>query len=80
MRARVVGITSDGRLIFRSSSGRTVIVTPGSEGENELAPSRRRRDFIPRRATNSTRRRNRFRRIIFLTTRHRAGKLETGTS
>ena len=47
MRARVVGITSDGRLIFRSSSGRTVIVTPGSECEDELAPSRRRRDFIP---------------------------------
>ena len=47
MRARVVGITSDGRLIFRSSSGRTVIVTPGSEGEDELAPSRRRRDFVP---------------------------------
>ena len=47
MRARVVGITSDGRLIFRSSSGRRVIVTPGSEGENELAPSRR-RDFTPR--------------------------------
>ena len=47
MRARVVGITSDGRLLFRSSSGRTVIVTPGSEGEDELAPSRRRRDFIP---------------------------------
>jgi serine/threonine protein kinase len=47
MRARVVGITSDGRLIFRSSSGRTVIVTPGSEGEDGLAPSRRRRDFVP---------------------------------
>jgi serine/threonine protein kinase len=47
MRARVVGITSDGRLIFRSSSGRTMIVTPGSEGENEVAPSRRRRDFVP---------------------------------
>ena len=47
MRARVVGITSDGRLIFRSSSGRTVIVTPGSESEDELAPSRRRRDFVP---------------------------------
>ncbi len=46
-RARVVGITSDGRLIFRLSSGRTVIVTPGSESENELAPSRRRRDFVP---------------------------------
>jgi serine/threonine protein kinase len=48
MRARVVGITSDGRLIFRSSSGRTLIVTPGSEDENEFAPSRRRRDFTPR--------------------------------
>src|SRR4029453_7830312 len=46
-RARVVGITSDGRLIFRSTSGRTVIVTPGSEGEDELAPSRRRREFVP---------------------------------
>jgi serine/threonine protein kinase len=48
MRARVVGITSDGRLIFRSSSGRRVIVTPGSESEDELVPSRRRRDFTPR--------------------------------
>jgi serine/threonine protein kinase len=48
MRARVVGITSDGRLIFRSSSGRTVIVTPGSEGEDELVPSRRRRGLTPR--------------------------------
>ena len=47
MRARVVGITSDGRLIFRSSSGRTMIVTPGSGNGNELAPSRRRRDFVP---------------------------------
>jgi hypothetical protein len=47
MRARVVGITSDGRLIFRSSSGRRVIVTPGSEGEDELAPSRRRGDLVP---------------------------------
>ena len=47
MRARVVGITSDGRLIFRSSSGRKVIVTPGSEGQDELAPSRRRGDSVP---------------------------------
>ena len=47
MRARVVGITSDGRLIFRSSSGRRVIVTPGSEGQDELAPSRRRGDSVP---------------------------------
>jgi hypothetical protein len=34
-------------LIFRLSSGRTMIVTPGSEGESEVAPSRRRRDFVP---------------------------------
>jgi serine/threonine protein kinase len=47
VRARVVGITSDGRLIFRLSTGRTVIVTPGSGNGNELAPSRRRRDFVP---------------------------------
>lgn len=46
MRARVVGITSDGRLIFRSSSGRTVIVTPGSE-EDALGPRRRSRGLIP---------------------------------
>jgi serine/threonine protein kinase len=46
-RARVVGITSDGRLIFRLSSGRTMIVTPGSENEDEIAPSRRRRAFTP---------------------------------
>jgi serine/threonine protein kinase len=46
-RARVIGITSDGRLIFRLSSGRTMIVTPGSESEDEIAPSRRRRDSIP---------------------------------
>jgi serine/threonine protein kinase len=48
VRARFVGITPDGRLIFRLPSGRTVIATPGSEGENELVPSRRRRDFTPR--------------------------------
>jgi hypothetical protein len=48
MRARFVGITPDGRLIFRLPSGRTVIATPGSEGENEFVPSRRRRDFTPR--------------------------------
>ena len=39
-RARMVGITSDGRLIYRLPSGRTKIVAPDS-GEDELAPRRR---------------------------------------
>ena len=39
MRARFVGITSDGRLILRLPSGRTVIATPGSEDE-DIAPRR----------------------------------------
>jgi hypothetical protein len=39
-RARMMGITSDGRLIYRLPSGRTKIVAPDS-GENELAPRRR---------------------------------------
>jgi len=43
MRARFVGITSDGRLIFRLPSGRTVIATPGSENEDNVAPRRQRR-------------------------------------
>ena len=43
MRARFVGITSDGRLIFRLPSGRTVIATPGSENEDDIAPRRQRR-------------------------------------
>jgi serine/threonine protein kinase len=47
VRARFVGITHDGRLIFRLPSGRTVIATPGSEGENDLGPRRRSRAFIP---------------------------------
>src|SRR5260370_14251882 len=38
-RARVVGITSDGKLIFRLPSGRRVIVAPDSD-ENESAPQR----------------------------------------
>jgi hypothetical protein len=36
----MVGITSDGRLIYRLPSGRTRIVAPDS-GEDELAPRRR---------------------------------------
>ena len=43
MRARFVGITSDGRLILRLPSGRTVIATPGSEDEDQIAPRRQRR-------------------------------------
>jgi hypothetical protein len=43
--SRVVGITPDGRLIFRLPSGRTVIVAPDEE---EFAPRHRSRDFIDR--------------------------------
>ena len=44
-RARVVGITSDGRLIFRLPSGRTAIVAPDSN-ENEFVPRRHSRHYI----------------------------------
>jgi len=47
MRVRMVGITSDGRLIYRLPSGRTRIVAPDS-GENEFAPRRHRRTIIQR--------------------------------
>jgi serine/threonine protein kinase len=40
--ARVVGITSDGKLIFRLPSGRRVIVAPDSD-EDQSAPRRQRR-------------------------------------
>jgi serine/threonine protein kinase len=42
MRVRMVGITSDGRLIYRLPSGRTRVVAPDSE-ENQFAPRRHRR-------------------------------------
>jgi hypothetical protein len=45
MRGRVVGITSDGRLIFRLPSGRTAIVAPDEE---EFLPRRHRRAMIDR--------------------------------
>ncbi len=41
-RARVVGITSDGKLIFRLPSGRRMIVAPDSD-EDQIAPRRQRR-------------------------------------
>jgi hypothetical protein len=41
-RARMVGITSDGRLIYRLPSGRTKIVAPDS-GEDSVGPRRRSR-------------------------------------
>jgi serine/threonine-protein kinase len=47
VRARVVGITSDGRLVLRLPSGRTAIVSPDSEHE-ELMPRRHRRTVIER--------------------------------
>ncbi len=47
MRVRMVGITSDGRLIYRLPSGRTRIVAPDS-GEDQFVPRRRRRVPIQR--------------------------------
>jgi hypothetical protein len=47
IRGRVVGITSDGRLIYRLPSGRTAIVAPDSE-EDQFVPRRRRRVLIER--------------------------------
>jgi hypothetical protein len=46
-RAQMVGITSDGRLIYRLPSGRTRVVAPDSD-EGEFAPRRHRRVFIDR--------------------------------
>jgi serine/threonine protein kinase len=45
VRSRVVGITSDGRLILRLPSGRTAIVAPDEDGS---APRHRSRVFIDR--------------------------------
>jgi Protein kinase domain len=45
VRARVIGITSDGRLIMRLPSGRTAIIAPDEE---ESAPRHRSRVFIDR--------------------------------
>jgi serine/threonine protein kinase len=45
VRSRVVGITSDGRLIFRLPSGRTAIVAPD---EDNVVPRHRRRVLIDR--------------------------------
>ena len=47
--AHFVGATPDGRLIMRLPSGRAVIVTPGSNDEEDFVPSYRyRRRFIDR--------------------------------
>ena len=45
--AQMVGITSDGKLIYRLPSGRTRVVAPDS-GEDEFIPRRHRRMFIGR--------------------------------
>jgi serine/threonine protein kinase len=45
--AQMVGITSDGRLIYRLPSGRTRVVAPDSD-EGEFAPRRHSRVFIDR--------------------------------
>ena len=47
MRVRMLGITSDGRLIYRLPSGRTRIVAPDSD-ENQDVPRRHRRPVIQR--------------------------------
>jgi hypothetical protein len=47
MRVRMLGITSDGRLIYRLPSGRTRIVAPDSD-ENQFVPRRHRRVPIQR--------------------------------
>jgi Protein kinase domain len=47
MRVRMLGITSDGRLIYRLPSGRTRIVAPDSD-ENQSVPRRHRRAVIQR--------------------------------
>ena len=47
VRGRVVGITSEGRLILRLPSGRTAIVTPDSD-QDEFTPRRHRRSVIDR--------------------------------
>jgi eukaryotic-like serine/threonine-protein kinase len=44
-RARMIGITSDGRLIYRLPSGRSRVVAPDGQ-EEESAPRRHRRAFI----------------------------------
>jgi serine/threonine protein kinase len=46
-RVRMLGITSDGRLIYRLPSGRTRIVAPDSN-QNEVVPRRHRRAYIQR--------------------------------
>jgi hypothetical protein len=47
VRVRMLGITSDGRLIYRLPSGRTRIVAPDSN-ENQFEPRRHRRTVIQR--------------------------------
>jgi hypothetical protein len=47
VRVRMLGITSDGRLIYRLPSGRTRIVAPDSN-ENQFVPRRHRRTVIQR--------------------------------
>jgi serine/threonine protein kinase len=47
MRVRMLGITSDGRIIYRLPSGRTRIIAPDSD-QNEVVPRRHRRAPIQR--------------------------------
>src|SRR4029077_14457493 len=47
MRVRMLGLTSDGKIIYRLPSGRTRIVAPDSD-ENQFVPRRHRRALIQR--------------------------------
>ncbi len=47
IRVRMLGITTDGRIIYRLPSGRTRIIAPDSD-QNEFVPRRHRRVPIPR--------------------------------
>jgi hypothetical protein len=47
VRVRMLGITSDGRIIYRLPSGRTRIIAPDSD-QNQFVPRRHRRPLIQR--------------------------------
>ena len=48
MRTQFVGTTPDGRMILRLPSGRIVLVTPRSDGEDQFVPRRYHRPFMER--------------------------------
>ena len=50
---RFVGTTRDGKFIFRLPSGRTAIIDPQTDGQEDFRPRRHRRAFIDREETFS---------------------------